>query len=41
MTSISVYDSTVKELERLADKLDTTVAEIVEELVVDYGGELE
>ena len=33
MKSIVVYDTEAKELERLADKHDTTVAEIVEAML--------
>lgn len=41
MTTIIVYDETAKVLEKLADKLDVSVAEIVDSLVFDYGEELE
>lgn len=35
MKTITVYDDTAKILERMADKEDTTIAEIVEELILD------
>ena len=41
MTTVTVYDTTAKELEKLSDKLDRTISDILEELVEDYGGELE
>jgi len=41
MTAIMVYDDTAKALEKLADKLDVPVAEVVDTLVSDYGKELE
>ena len=40
MTYIAVYDIDAKELERKADELDTTIAEIIEQLC-DYLGEVE
>lgn len=40
MTSITVYDYIAKKLEKAADQLDTTVAEIVDELVSDYLDEI-
>lgn len=39
MTSITVYDDTAKELEKLAEICDTTVAEIVSDLM-DYADEV-
>ena len=36
MTQITVYDYIAEQLEKAADQLDTTVAEVVEELVADY-----
>ena len=33
MTNITVYDTEAKELEKLADKHDTTIAEIVGAMV--------
>lgn len=41
MTGIMVYDDTAKMIEELAERLDTTVADIVDTLVSDYGEELE
>ena len=41
MTNITVYDDTYAMLEKLADKTDRTVADIVDELVTDYGEEIE
>lgn len=39
MTSITVYDIEAKELERIADTNDTTVAEVVE-MLMDYVNEM-
>ena len=36
MTNIEVYDYVAEKLEQAAQELDTTVAEVVEELVADY-----
>lgn len=36
MERISVYDETYGRLERYADEHDTTVAEIIEDLVDEY-----
>lgn len=36
MKTITVYDDTEKRLEQLAEENDTTVAEIVEEMLYDY-----
>ena len=41
MTSIMVYDDTAKMVEELAERLDTTVADVIDTLVSDYGEELE
>ena len=41
MTNILVYDDTAEMLEKLADKLDRYIADIVDELVTDYGEERE
>ena len=40
MTSILVYDDTATALEKLAEQLDTSIAEVVEELL-EYSDELE
>ena len=36
MTNISIYDVTAKQIEDIAEKNDTTAAEIIETLVLDY-----
>ena len=36
MTNVMIYDVTANQLEEVAEKNDTTVAEIVETLVLDY-----
>ena len=36
MKTITVYDETERKLEQLAEQNDTTVAEIVEEMLYDY-----
>lgn len=36
MKTITVYDETEKKLEQLAEENDTTVAEIVEEMLYDW-----
>ena len=41
MTNITVYDDTAKIVEELAERLDTTVADVIDTLVSDYGEELE
>ena len=41
MTGIMVYDDTAKMIEELAERLDTTVADVIDTLVSDYGEELE
>lgn len=41
MTGIMVYDDTAKMVEELAERLDTTVADVIDTLVSDYGEELE
>ncbi len=41
MTSIMVYADTAKMVEELAERLDTTVADVIDTLVSDYGEELE
>lgn len=35
MTTITVYDDSAKILEKMADEQDTTVAEIVEAMIID------
>ncbi len=40
MTRISVYDDTCEALERYADEHDTTVAEVIDDLVATYLDEL-
>ena len=40
MTNINVYDDTAEELEKVAEKLDITVAELVDQLL-EYTSELE
>lgn len=39
MTSILVYDDTAKQLNILADIKDTTVAEVVDEILDEYSKE--
>lgn len=39
MTSITVYDIEAKELERIADTNDTTIAEVVE-MLMEYAEEM-
>lgn len=36
MTNIGVYDSSAKVLEDFAEANDTTIAEVVEKLILDY-----
>lgn len=36
MTNITVYDYIAEKLDKAAEQLDTTVAEVVEQLVDDY-----
>lgn len=40
MTNITVYDDTAKELEKVADKMDIPVAEVVDALM-DYFDEIQ
>ena len=39
MQNITVYDIEAKELERIADENDTTIAEVVE-MLMDYAEEM-
>ena len=39
MTSITVYDIEAKELEKIADANDTTIAEVVE-MLMEYADEM-
>ena len=39
MTSITVYDIEAKELERIADANDTTIAEVVE-MLMEYAKDM-
>ena len=41
MTNITVYDIEAEQLDRKADELDTTIAEIVEQLVTNFLEEVE
>ena len=36
MTNVSLYDVTAKQLEQIANDNDTTIAEVIETLVLDY-----
>ena len=40
MTNITVYDDTAKELEKVADRMDTSVTEIIDALM-DYIEEIQ
>lgn len=40
MTRINVYDDSAEKLEQLAEQLDTSVADVIEQLL-DFANELE
>jgi 6-phosphogluconate dehydrogenase (decarboxylating) len=40
MTNVLVYDYTAQAIEEAAEKMDTTAAEILDELVSDYLSEI-
>jgi hypothetical protein len=40
MTNITVYDDTAKQLEKVADKMDTSIAEVIDALM-DYIEEIQ